>query len=270
MRKESGKFWLLFAAIAVVGIVAACTADDDLWGLEDETETSFDGKTRAEISDTMKYLSISTYDSEKWTDMDYEIMDEAADRIGVSFSEAKNKYVFDKSSAKGINMSDSLYELVCSQFELTNQIMNENKKKVVRKKVKSGDVSSTLPNCVPVAISNMGQGAPTYEAAVEACDKYAKGWRTSGGVPTFLVGPIINKFTSVTPTGAVTYTSNVKLKYCVLLINQGGNIDHAVNAKKYVHSSRKFYYKDFGKNATGTVGVSLVTAFYPFNNEESK
>jgi hypothetical protein len=270
MRKESGKFWLLFAAVAVVGIVAACTADDDLWGLEDETKTSFDGKTRAESSDTMKYLSISTYDSEKWTDMDYEIMDEAADRIGVSFSEVKNKYVFDKSSAKGINMSDSLYELVCSQFELTNQIMNENKKKVARKKVKSGDVSSTLPDCVPVAISHMGQGAPTYENAVAACDKYAKGWRTSGGVPSSKVGPIINKFTSVTTKTSVTDSCDVDLNYCVLLINQGGNVDHAVNAKKYEHSSRKFYYKDFGKNATGTVDVSLVTAFYPFNNEESK
>lgn len=110
-------------------------------------------------------------------------------------------------------------------------------------------------------------GAPSYKDAVAACDKYAKNWRTSGGVPSSSVGPIINLFTSVTTTTTkeIKYTGDVELNECVLLINQGGNIDHAVNAIKYVHSKKKFHYNDHGKNATGTVLVSEVTAFYPFN-----
>lgn len=156
MKKKIKGSWLLLIVVAAFGVIAACTADDDIWGLEDETETSFSGKTRAALSDTMEFLSISTYNSEEWTDSDYKVMDEAADRIGVSFSKSKNKYVFEHSSAKGLNMSDSLYDLVCGQFELTNQIMNEKQTKISRRKVKSGDVSSQEPNCVPVAISHMG------------------------------------------------------------------------------------------------------------------
>lgn len=267
MKKKIKGSWLLLIVVAAFGVIAACTADDDIWGLEDETETSFSGKTRAALSDTMEFLSISTYNSEEWTDSDYKVMDEAADRIGVSFSKLRNKYVFEHSSAKGLNMPDSLYDLVCSQFELTNQIMNEKQKKISRRKVKSGDVSSQDPNCVPVAISHMGQGAPSYKDAVAACDKYAEDWRTSGGVPSSLVGPIINLFTSVTTTTAkqLNYNSDVDLNDCVLLVNQGGNIDHAVNAQKYVYSTKKFHYKDYGKNATGSVLVSEITAFYPFN-----
>ena len=189
MKKKVERSWLILIVLAVFGVIAACTADDDIWGLENETETSFSGKTRAALSDTMEFLSISTYNSEEWTDSDYAVLGEAIQRIGITFSESKNKYVYEHSDGSDINMSDSLYDVVVGMFEHTNSIMNAKQKKITRRKVKAGDISSQLPDCVPVAISHMGKGAPSYEKAVAACDQNAKDWRTSGGVPSSLVGP---------------------------------------------------------------------------------
>lgn len=163
------------AAMALcINLAGSCSADDDYFGLDDE---SYSYQARAATSDNLGYLSLSSYNPAEWTDSDYTIMSVAAERIGVSFSQSKNKYVFSESSGKNINVSDSLYDLVKSQYELTNTILNTKSKRFARMKRSSAE-STSIPDCVPRAISNMGKNKPSYADAVAACDEAAPNWRT--------------------------------------------------------------------------------------------
>ncbi len=240
------------AAMALcINLTGSCSADDDYFGLDDE---SYSYQTRAATSDTLRYLTLSTYDQEKWTDEEFATLADAAMRMGVYFSKSKNKYVFSESNGKNINVSDSLYDLVKSQFEHTNSILNAKKSaKVRRRKTSSIETIGVVPNCVPTAISHMGQGAPSYEDAIVACDTIDPGWLQKGGVASNKVGRIIRVFTPVTSMKNVdSFGTGYNFNQCVMLINQGGNIDHAVNATHIItctgtdgNSIKLINYKDF-------------------------
>lgn len=267
MKRKNKQNWLLLVALATFGAIVACTADDDIWGLDDERETSFSGKTRAVLSDTMDYLSISTYNSEEWTDSDFEIVGEAIQRIGVTFSESKNKYVFEYNDGSDINMSDSLYDVVVGMFEHTNSIMNAKQKKISRKKVKTGDISSQLPDCVPAAISNMGKNAPSYDAAIAKCNELFPTWKTDGGVPTDKIESFIEVYAAVTARTNMNFCKTDSTLNNLVMVFQPGTNGHAVNAYKYYSTPGVIMYHDASSSSRGdgSIIVSQMLCIYTFD-----
>lgn len=191
------------ATALFVNLSGSCSADDDYLGLDDE---SYSYQTRAATSDTLGFLSLSTYDPAEWTESDFKIVGIATERIGVNFSESNNRYEFKVTDGKTANISDSLYYIITGMFEHTNmQMSNPQKKRLVRRKTKAGDVNAGLPDCVPAAVANMGVNPPTYTQAIAKCDELFPNWRTSGGVPTDQVESFIKIYAPVTCHTNVLY-----------------------------------------------------------------
>ncbi len=274
LNKFKGMYALLVVVAAVIGITiyGSCSADGDFWGFDEECALT--ENTRAEKKDMSEYLTLSTYNSKEWSSKDYDILTKAIGRIGVSFSETKHCYEFNASSGKQINISDSLYNRIIGMFEYTNGIINSKTYEgKARKKMMRGEGSIVYSNCVPMAISHMGQGAPTYATAVDTCNHYCHNWQSQGGVNSNLVGPIIRKFVlvhSYLPTQLLTYTNPTFMNYCVALIYQNGVIDHAVNVT-YCNpdvnnpNKRVIYYDDYCSGETGkSVYSTELTSIYPF------
>ena len=251
-------YYLLFVA-------ATCTigCSEDLW--EDDI-------LRTKSSDNGEYLDLKTYDYREWTEREILIMGIAESRMNVLFK--NNKYVIQAKNGAEINVSESLFNLVKSQLEHTNIILNSRDRRIVRTKNNNPESSSGLPNCVPVAISHMGQDAPSYDDAVAQCNIFHPTWVQDGGVYSSLVGPIIRVFTSVTTRlNMNSYSIVTNLNNCVLLLPQGGNIDHAVNAIYYdpnydMLNIKRIIYVDYSGGGTGTTGrvdPSQMTTIYTFD-----
>ena len=98
---------LLIAVAAMIGITifGSCSADGDFWGFDNEYASS--ENTRSEVKDMSEYLTLSSYDFTKWTDEDYAIIGKAIERMNITLK--NERYVPLMSSAKAINVSDSLY-----------------------------------------------------------------------------------------------------------------------------------------------------------------
>ena len=155
-------------------------------------------------------------------------------------------------------------------FEHTNKVINaKNFQKIKRKKMLLSDVIGVNPICVPTAISNMGIGAPSYTAAADTCTKYCPEWMSQGGVYSSYVGPIIRKFIQVNTLANMSdYSGGYNLNNCVLLINKGGIIDHAVNAVFFIPcvsgEGPYIIYHDYTNGKDGSLMSAQMTAFYPF------
>ena len=268
-NKTNGMYALLIAVAAMIGITiyGSCSADEDFWGFDEEFAST--KNTRAEKMDMSDYLTLSTYNEDDWTDEDYTIMVMAEERMGVSFM--NNQYVFSATCGREINVSDSLYYLIRSEYELTNTIINSNpyQKKV---RAKRGDPeSSPSPNCVAVALCHMGQDpASSVQEAESICTLYDNKWREHGGVYTNRVLLIIEEFTSVTERDSITDSDSItEFDECVMLIPTSlPNIDHAVNARKYIkknNGTRKIRYYDYWNHKSGSIGSSEITYIYTFN-----
>lgn len=274
---KSLKTMLAVLVTATVGCILIGCSSDEWFGINNDSVTGT--QTRAKTCNKLysQHLDIKSSNSNEWTDEDYATLAEATIRMGLSFSKEQMRYVFSASSASEINISKKLYNLVKSQFEYTNTIINpQGRTFASRQKISSPEPSTgTQPNCVPMAISHMGQAAPSYSAAVAACDSLDAGWLQRGGVSSSKVGDIIRCFTPVTTVLSFdSYSSDREFNHCVMLINQGGTLDHAVNATKLVvtknnneTTTRKvIYYIDYTKGDHNEKAVSpeLITAIYPF------
>lgn len=164
-------------------------------------------------------------------------------------------------------MSDSLYDIVVSMFEHTNSIMNANQKKISRKKVKAGDISSALPDCVPAAISHMGKDAPSYQAAIAKCTELFPKWKTSGGVPENQIESFIEVYTPVTARTDMSFCKgNTSLENLVMVF-LSGNYGHAVNAYQYTSSTGTISYSDYSATSTGngSIKVGQLRTIYTFD-----
>lgn len=198
----------------------------------------------------------------------------ATKRMGVSFSESKQLYVFVASNGSEINVSDSLYNVVKCMFEHTNTQMNKTRKsKFVRHKIKAGDVNAGLPDCVPAAIAHMSVGAPSYEDAIKKCDELFPTWRTAGGVPVESVYSFINKYTPVNKYTNLSFcdlsNDSTSLNNMVMVFYATSTI-HAANAHKCskVPGCTVIHYHDYSATSAGD---GLITSdrliyIYPYAN----
>ena len=240
--------------------------EEDLYLCSEEMESV---KTRAAYTE---YLSLPTYDPQKWSQENHDIMTLAAERMGVSF--VNNQYVFTASCSEEVNISDSLFIIIKELFGYTNKILNETSSNNVTRLKRGNYESSNMgpePNCVPKAISNMGQNAPSYSEILSVCDKYDPNWRTNGGVSASFVGPFIRLYTNVKSMNSLPADTLFTPNRCVMLINKGGLIDHAVNVTTIsksgnVHSLMYVDYSSTGNGTIGSIYSSQMTSIYPFSN----
>lgn len=273
LNKLKGMYALLIAVAACIGITiyGSCSADEDFWGFDEEFKST--ENTRAENMDMSEYLTLSTYDFNKWTEEDYRIMEIAEDRMGVYYSESKNRYNIATRNGKSINISESLYNTIQSQYELTNSILNtKTNHKIIRHK-RSNEENAPSYNCFPIALSHMGRNAPSYATAVSECNAIWPNWPTEG-VPDSLVGSIIRLHAQVySYTDMNAYSEMTNLENCVLLIPTNEIMyGHAVNASYYnpkagwLHMKR-IYYIDYSQDPNGKSGKihpRTIRAIFPF------
>lgn len=273
LNKLKGMYALLVAVAAMIGVTiyGSCSTDEDFWGF-DAIKTS-EENTRSELMDMSEYLTLSTYDFNKWTEEDYRIMEIAEDRMGVYYAESKNKYDIAAKNGKSINISESLYNTIQSQYELTNSILNaKTNHKIIRRK-RSNAENTPSYNCFPIALSHMGRNAPSYATAVSECNYYWPNW-SNEGVPDSMVGGIIRLHAQVySYTDMNEYNEVTMLDNCVLLIPSDEIMyGHAVNATRYDPKAgwlhiKRIYYVDYSKDSLGKSGKihpRSIIAIFPF------
>lgn len=273
LNKTKGMYALLIAVAACIGITiyGSCSADEDFWGFDEEYIST--ENTRAEKMDMSEYLTLSTYDFKKWTEKDYRIMEIAEDRMGVYYAESKNKYVIEAKNGQNINISDSLYNTIKSQYELTNSILSAKTNHRITRQKRSDPENTPNYNCVPIALSHMGRNAPSYATAELECNAIWSNWRTEG-IPASYVGGIIRLHAQVySYTDMNAYNETKMLENCVLLIPTDEIMyGHAVNATYYnpkagwLHMKR-IYYVDYSQDSlgkSGTIHPRTIIAIFPF------
>ncbi len=235
---------------AIVAIVMTCIiscSNDEYLELEDKH------MTRSSSMNYPEFLTISTFDTKKWTEEDFVAVDKAIERIEVAYSETENRYVYNVLSGKDINISDSLYHCVVKMINHSNTIFAKKENtKITRMKTRSTEShSSDLPDCVPAAIAHMGRNAPTYAEAIKRCDDLFPNWRTTGGVPYSGIINFIKLYTLVTEYNNLNFfgEGNKSVNNYVMVFN-----NHAVNAYRIskILSNEVIYYHDFSSTGTGS------------------
>ena len=270
MKEFFKTIWLTVIAFVII-TATGCSSDADYFGLDDVDET-FDAErtTRASFIDCSEYLTISSFDVEKWCKDDYEAFSIAMDRIGVNFSDSQNKYIFNEPSGKYINISDSLYNCVIEMFERTNSLFASLRgldvTMVSRMKSSTAESSSNIiMDCVPVAISNMGFNAPSREEAFRRCDEICSDWRENG-FPKNLVESLVKEYAPVTTHRNLDFCpegDTILLNNCVAQIFQG---THTLNAVSVV-GGKVIVVQDLSSSPTSynPITEKFVYRIFPFN-----
>ena len=245
-------------------------SSDDFYGFDycNDTDSALQINSIKQIN-TTEYLTISSECTDDWTESDYRAFSLAVERIGISYSEKKHVYEFRTNSAKEINISDSLYNIVINLFEHTNNIFrSHNNKNFKNPKSRNCENSFSIPDCVPSAIAWMGQDAPSYSTVVSRCDELFPNWLQNGGISGNAVFSLISEYASVyycTDMSFCNSTENSLNNIVTLFI--WGHLGHAVNAYKCTkYGSVLIYYHDHSSSSQGD-GVmfeSELVSIYPF------
>ena len=255
-NRLKGMYALLVAVAAMIGITiyGSCSADEDFWGFDEEYAST--ENTRAEKMDMSEYLTLSSYDFTKWTDEDYAIIGKAIERMNITLK--NERYVPLMSSAKAINVSDSLYITIQNMYERTNKLICPvAKSRIVRRKRIVGETSGPIYDCVPQAVAHMG--APHYatiDQVLAKCDELFPNWHNQGGILEPYIIQLIYEFHSVMPHTNMNFCKKNKitnLDSLVLLFHCSENAGHAVNAYKYdpTQSNKPIYYVDYSATSYG-------------------
>ena len=264
--------WLFTLASALL-LLTGCSGNHPDFESAPTITPSGELFTRSASIDYSEYLDVSTGDVSQWTEEDFLAADQTIHRLEVSFSNEANKYVYQAPNAESINVSYTLYNCVVGMFEYTNSLFAKyNKQSITRMKTRSGESSSSsssqLPDCVPAAVSHMGQSAPAYSDAIAKCDQMFPGWRTSGGLTENQAKQLIEEYTSVTKHtnfGFCGFTHPLDEKSVndlVTLFNFTAGDHHAANTFRIKNresaSSIVIYYYDYSTSGSpnGKLGIA--------------
>ena len=257
---------------AFTGIAAISCSSDEFFGFEEQYDFKDD---KIDCSIQKKYdifISLESYDFKKWTLEDLKKISQAEDRMEIIFN--NGTYAIGAKSAYAVNISDSLFNMIKGDYEYTNSILNKNRYKNIKRNIKSDPEDGSLyPNCVPIALTHLKYNAPTYQQAEAECDAVDSAWRNHNGVYSMYVEGLINNHISVykLTSSTINFTEYKDLDQCVLLINEGGHQDHAVNASYYdpsygITNNPRIFYYDFKRGHSGRIHISEMTALYPYSN----
>ena len=157
---------LLIAVAACIGITIyrSCSADEDFWGFDEEyTSTE---NTRSEVKDMSEYLTLSTYEPNKWTYEDNMIIQKALNRMTIKSKDGMG--FIQETKGSELNMSKELFNFIKNGFEGGNKLMKENnhsksynKKSISRRKTRNPE-NFNFHNC-------------TYQDCVGHCIAYYRG-----------------------------------------------------------------------------------------------
>lgn len=270
MKKRIFKaMWLSVMAVVVV-TVSSCSSDSDFFGLDGlEDFKSTQISTKSGLVDISEYLTISTCNSEKWTENDYRSIDKAIQRMNISYSKNRNQYIINEQvKASELNMSDSLYCAVTTMLEYTNYIFanssNNNKRRIKSRSTEQGGLY-ILPDCVPAAVSNMGQNAPSYESAIAKCDELYPNWRNEGGIPSASVESFIELYTSVTPYNDLSFCGTGEQFHPNYVITFGSHAANAYRSFKDMYGGCGIiYYTDSSASSILNGGSGILLASESF------
>lgn len=257
----------LFALASALLLLTGCSGNHPNFESAPTITPSGELFTRSASIDYSEYLDVSTGDVSQWTEEDFLAADQTIHRLEVSFSNEANKYVYQAPNAESINVSYTLYNCVVGMFEYTNSLFAKyNKQSITRMKTRSGESSSSsstdFPDCVPAAVSNMGQSAPSYSDALAKCDQKFPGWRTSG-LTENQTEELIEQYTSVTKhtnfgfCGFTDYSETCSVNSLVTLIECPSGEKHAVNTYRIEnynnYSPIKLYFNDHSNSSEHTI-----------------
>ena len=255
--KLKGMYALLIAVAAVIGITIyeSCSADEDFWGFDEECTST--ENTRAEKMDMSEYLTLSSFNPDSWVERDLVVIGKAIQRIGVDFSKTRNRYEFQRKNGKTINISDSLYYCVVNMFEHTNNILKTSgTKRIKRIKMNREELPPIKYDCVPAAISHMGQYAQPYDDVVSTLDLLFHGWRNTGvsGTQIYTLFDLYaqNNYTICGLYDAFPADSVGLLESLVMTFPVDASICHAVNAVAFNTFGDGFIcYNDYSSSSQG-------------------
>lgn len=263
----------IMAVNITVALFTVSCSNDDFFGLDDKYD-DYDNRIDSFIQDGYDvFISLDSYDFKDWTIADYMKISEAEDRMEIIFN--SGLYTIGAKSAKKINIADSLFDMIKGDYEYTNSLLNKNKQRIMRSIKSNPEDGCLYPNCVPIALTHLKYNAPTYQQAEAECDAVDSTWRSHNGVYSMYVEGLINQHISVyklTPS-TINFTEYTDLDQCVLLINEGGHQDHAVNASYYdpscgLFNTPRIRYYDFKREHSGRIRISEMTALYPYNSND--
>lgn len=253
---------LTFLATLSLVLITSCV-NDDFYGFDfsndDDIETSI-----SEGLQFSNHLTISSLNTASWTEDDFASFCSAVERIGVTFSESRQKYVFGAKNGRRINVSDSLYDKVIEMFEHTNKIIASSNSKVTRKKDRTREQGFVSPDCVPAAIANMNhEDAPTYDEAIAKCNQLFPFWRILGGVPIDSVESFIEEYVPVTRYTIISSNTigNQALPNYVMRFCSGAHAVNAYNFNYSYYAGQIIYYHDYSATSHGD-GSLFVSQMY--------
>lgn len=258
--------WLFTVASALL-LLTSCSCNNHYFESTPTNTPNGELFTRSASIDYSEYLDVSSGDISQWTEDDYWAADQTIHRLEVSFSNEANKYVYQAPNAESINVSSTLYNCVVSMFEYTNSLFaKHNKQSITRMKTRSGESSSSsstdFPDCVPAAVSNMGQSAPSYSDALAKCDQKFPGWRTFG-ITENQTEELIKQYTSVTKhtnfgfCGFTDPHDELTVNSLVTLLSLPSGDNHAVNTYRIKNYTDLFpillYFNDYSTSSEHTI-----------------
>lgn len=244
---------LISSFLFLVSLVLTTSCNnDDFWRFDNlcEDDTAF---SINEGLQTTNRLTISSLNTANWTDDDYNSFCTAVERIGITFSESEQKYLFNEKNCSRINISDSLYNKVIEMFEHTNRIIASSNK-ITRKKNGTREQGFISPDCVPAAIANMiHENAPTYDEAIARCNQLFPFWRIYGGVPIESVESFIDEYVTVTrcTSWSVDVIGDYSLPNYVMRINYGTHAVNTYNFNYTYYAGQIIYYHDYSASTHG-------------------
>ena len=271
--KQTNKLKMITAmAVSITVSLFTSSCSNDVFFGFDDIDMLTDQRTDSKFnyySSVDDYLTISSFDVNKWTEKDFISFSESINRLGVSYSISEHKYIYNDLSSNDINVSDSLLDCIRIMLGHTNSVISSSTKaSTIRIKNRSPEGSNNpLPDCVPAAIANMGKNAPTYSTAIAKCDELFPNWRTHNGVPSDSIEFFIECYTPVTEyknlsfcSSGVTTLPNIVMRFA----------HHAVNAYRVsiINGLSVIYYEDHSSTSLGSSFIlgTEMSQIFPFDN----
>ena len=219
---------LLIAVAAMIGITifGSCSADEDIWGFDEETISN--KNTRADMD--YDFLDIECSDINCLTIKDFAIIGEARNRLTVSCNHGV--YAIKEKAGSEVNISEKLFNLIKTGYMNNNKLLQENNRRnIPRQKTSDMEGGHICPktDCLGHSIAAYYSLNLKWVNTVLAC--HFSNYYTSG-VPLEQAVSAVNLFCPA--SGQLKFVISENMMPCeikgILVIPQENNSYHAYNA----------------------------------------
>ena len=228
LNKLKGMYALLIAVAAMIGVTiyGSCSADEDIWGFDEETISN--KNTRADMD--YDFLDIECSDINCLTIKDFAIIGEARNRLTVSCNHGV--YAIKEKAGSEVNISEKLFNLIKTGYMNNNKLLQEkNRSNIPRQKTSNIEGGHICPytDCLGHSIASYYSLNLNWVNNVLA--SHFSNYNTSG-VPLEQAVSAVNLFCPA--SGQLKFVISDNMMPCeikgILVIPQGNNSYHAYNA----------------------------------------